>query len=46
MAVVLATARLLRTTPQASISGVELLGVEAEFSIDPENDALDYWGLS
>lgn len=45
MAVALATARLLRKIPDARVSAVDVASVEDEFTIDPAEDALDYWGL-
>lgn len=46
MAVALATARLLHKLPGARVSGVEVVGVEDEFTIDAAEDALDYLGLA
>jgi hypothetical protein len=45
MAVFLATARLFRKRPDAQVSAVDVVGVEDEFTIDPAEDALDYWAL-
>lgn len=46
MAVAMATARLLQKNPGARISAVEVTNVENEFTLDPAEDALDYWGLN
>jgi hypothetical protein len=43
MAAVMAFARLLRENPEVRISGVEVVRVEDDYTIDPANDALDYW---
>jgi hypothetical protein len=43
MAAVMAFARLLQENPDVRISGVEVAHVEDDFTIDPVNDALDYW---
>ena len=46
MAVALATARLLRRIPDARVSAVDVTAIEDEFTIDPAEDALDYWSLA
>ena len=44
MAVALATARLLVwKNPDARFSDVEVTNIETDFTVDPVEDALDYW---
>jgi hypothetical protein len=35
----------VRHEPESGFSTVEILQAETEFTPDPENDLLDYWGL-
>lgn len=46
MAAVMAYARLLKENPNVRISGVEVASVEDHYTIDPANDALDYWNTN
>jgi hypothetical protein len=46
MAIALATARLIMTTPDAQIRQVRVVEIEAEFELDPEEDAIDYWNTN
>jgi hypothetical protein len=46
MAIALATARLLMTTPDARIRQVRVVEIEDEFELDPEEDAIDYWNTA
>jgi hypothetical protein len=35
-----------RNDPDSRLGSVEIVEIELDFSIDPENDLLDYWGLN
>jgi hypothetical protein len=41
----MAALRLVRDRPEARFSTVEVVNVETDFTLDPQNDLRDYWGL-
>ena len=44
-AAAMAALRLVRERPEARFSTVEVVRVESDFTLDPESDLRDYWGL-
>lgn len=44
-AAAIAALRQARNDPESRLGTVEIVEVETEFSVDPENDLLDYWEL-
>jgi len=44
-AAAMAALRLMHEYPEARFSTVEVIKIEADFTLDPQHDLRDYWGL-